>query len=373
MDLVTSLFISCLRWEMTGAPVDTRPLTADECAALLTLAERHDAAHTVYRALKGTEAFSDVREGDAVRGMERAAHRCEYRYLLMQATLARATAALSAAHIDHVPLKGAVLRPLWKNPLARLSCDVDILVKKEDIDRAADALLSVLKAERRGGSGHDVSLFTADNVHIELHFSLVEEETPLPSDALLADPFAFSSGDGYTKTMPDAYLYLYHITHMAKHVLGGGCGVRPVLDTWVLCHRTTPDTDGRVRLLREGGLDRFAACVEALCAVWIDGAPATAATDSLSDFLLRGGAYGNADGRSGVHAGREGRVRYVLSRLFLPVSVMKRYYPVLEKHPYLLPLLWVWRPLSLVFGRGGRERRRALREAEAVDTAAWGL
>ena len=255
MDFVTSLFISCLRWEMTGAPVDTRPLTADECAALLALAERHDAAHTVYRALKGTEAFSDVRESDAVRGMERAAHRCEYRYLLMQATLARATAALSTAHIDHLPLKGAVLRPLWKNPLARLSCDVDILVKKEDIDRAADALLSVLKAERRGGSGHDVSLFTADNVHIELHFSLVEEETPLPSDALLADPFAFSSGDGYTKTMPDAYLYLYHITHMAKHVLGGGCGVRPVLDTWVLCHRTTPDTDGRVRLWRDGGLD----------------------------------------------------------------------------------------------------------------------
>jgi len=370
---ISELLIACLRWEMTGTPVEASPLTADECAALCTLAETHDAAHTVWRALKDSAAFSECSACDAVRRMERAAHRCEYRFLLLQTTLARATAALSAAGIDHVPLKGAVLRPLWTHPVGRLSCDVDILVREQDLARAVDTLLSALKAEQRGQSGHDISLFTSDNVHIELHFSLLEEEIPLPSDALLADPFAFCTGDGHAKVMPDAYLYLYHVTHVAKHVLNGGCGVRPVLDTWVLCHRTAPDVEGRARLLREGGLDRFAACVQTLAAVWIDGATPTDESDSLGAFVLRGGVYGSDDGRSGVHAGREGRVRYALSRLFLPLSVMRRYYPVLQRHPYLLPVLWLWRPLTLVFGRGGKERRRALRQAQSVDTAAWGL
>ena len=258
----------------------------------------------------------------------------------------------------------------------RTSCDIDVFVHEADLDRAIEVLVSKLEYRNDGRWYHDVSLYSPSNVHLELHFSLIEDDRfPKANRVLDAVWETARAKDGcrYHMLMSEEMYYFYHILHMAKHFVDGGCGVRPVLDTWVLCHRTAPDAEGRARLLREGGLDRFAACVQTLAAVWIDGATPTDESDSLGAFVLRGGVYGSDDGRSGVHAGREGRVRYALSRLFLPLSVMRRYSPVLQRHPYLLPVLWLWRPLTLVFGRGGKERRRALRQAQSVDTAAWGL
>ena len=38
-----------------------------------------------------------------------------------------------------------------------------------------------------------------------------------------------------------------------------------------------------------------------------------------------------------------GRVKYFLGRVFAPYSLLVRYYPVLKKHPYLLPIFEVKR------------------------------
>ena len=367
------LFVACLRYDMTGAPVDCPPLDGQTLDALYRLAEAHDAAHIVYRALKPTQALSALTASPAALAMEKAAHLAQYRYLLLSSTTARITQALSEACIPHVLLKGAVLRPLWRTPSSRVSCDVDVLVAEGDISRAEEALTAALECQRHGESSHDISLYTTDNVHIELHFSLIEEEISLPSDEILARALDAAEGDGYAKTLPDPLLYTYHIAHMAKHVLNGGCGVRPVLDTWVLCHRVTPDGEGRRAMLAEGELLTFAATIERLAAVWIDGAEHTAPTESLADFLLRGGVYGDGEGRVGARAGRGGRLRYVLSRLFVPYRTLKREFPILERHPYLLPVFEVYRLLALLFGKRGKATRRALREAKRQSTRAWGL
>jgi hypothetical protein len=40
---------------------------------------------------------------------------------------------LEKAKIPHIPLKGSVLRKLYKEPWLRTSCDIDILVQEETL------------------------------------------------------------------------------------------------------------------------------------------------------------------------------------------------------------------------------------------------
>ena len=42
---------------------------------------------------------------------------------------------------------------------------------------------------------------------------------------------------------------------------------------------------------------------------------------------------------------------YLLSCLFLPLKAMQELYPVLVKMPVLLPVFWVWRPISRLLFR----------------------
>ena len=46
------------------------------------------------------------------------------------------------------------------------------------------------------------------------------------------------------------------------------------------------------------------------------------------------------------------KFRYVLKRMFLPLSSMKTIFPVLKKLPFLLPFCWIIRLVSAVFKKG---------------------
>jgi hypothetical protein len=105
----------------------------------------------------------------------------------------------------------------------------------------------------------------------------------------------------------------------------------------------------RDELLLRGGLLKFANAARRLAAVWFAGEAEDELTARMSDFLLHGGAYGSSDNRVALQQGkRGGRIGYIFSRLFIPYSKLKLYYPVLERHPYLMPLMQVRRWFMLL-------------------------
>ena len=146
--------------------------------------------------------------------------------------------------------------------------------------------------------------------------------------------------------------YTYHIAHMAKHVINGGCGIRPFLDLRVL--ETIPhDASARADLLDKSGLKAFAAAVEQLSRVWFGDADTDAASAQLERYILDGGSYGTMNNYVIVHRAQQGgRWRYVLSRVWLRYDVIKFHYPVLQKHAWLTPLYQVIRWFKIAF-RGG--------------------
>ena len=341
-------------------------LDAEGWSSLYRLAKHHDLAHLVAEA---TERFALGIPEELARKLEKQSMIALYRTEQMTHELAALTEALSDAEIPHLPLKGSVLRTYYPSPTLRLSCDIDLLVKKCDLERARAVLTDRLGYTDGGEGSHDVQMYAPSGLHVELHFDLIESGCLSEASALLENVWDHASANGetpYTYVLSDEAFYFYHVAHMAKHFSNtGGCGVRPFLDLFVL-HRAERcgDCAARAELLARGGLTAFEEAAVGLMRVWMaDGEP-TPLTEALSSFVLTGGVYGVVENRVAVERGKgKSRIRYLLSRLFPPYRFMKVRYPLLRRLPILLPFCYALRILSPLWS--GR-RRQLLREVKAT-------
>ena len=102
-------------------------------------------------------------------------------------------------------------------------------------------------------------------------------------------------------------------------------------------------------LLSQGGLLKFTNASRTLSEVWFGGKEPDELSLQMQEFLLRGGVYGSTDNRVALLQKKKGgRIGYVLSRIFIPYAKLKRYYPVLEKHRWLMPLMQIRRWFMLL-------------------------
>ena len=349
MQKMLALLTDIVKGEVTGSPFSLTPLSHDEAKELFRLAKRHELAHIVGNAVCREGILSD---NTARAAFEKEAFTALYRYEVMEKELFSLSALFEKEKLPFMPLKGAVLRAWYPSPWMRNSCDIDVLVKQSELPRAKNVLLEngYLLA---GGGTHDVAFNSPAGVHIELHYTLIEDGALQGAAAAMGDPWehAHPIRDGaYRYEMTDAAFYLYHIAHMAKHYLLGGCGIRPFLDLWVLEHLVPHDNAARIALLEGGSLATFAQAAKALSNVWFgDGAYSPLLTE-MEHFVLLGGVYGNIENRVSLQqAKRGGKLRYIISRVFIPFENLACYYPSLKKHKWLLPFCHVRRWFRLVF------------------------
>ncbi len=339
----TSLLFAFLRAAMgfTSPAKEETDALPDALSALVSLAHRHDLTHLLAEGMR--------REGiPLTETLDKSRLMAVYRYAKLEYDLRTVIAALESAGIRHIPLKGCVLRAYYPEPWMRTSCDIDILVQETDLDRA-ERVLSSIGAVKEKIASHDVSYRTAGEGHLELHFHLIEDHFRGGKTVLkqVFDHAIPKEGCRYQCVMPDAILYYYHIAHMAKHVISGGCGIRPFLDLYLLDQRG--DAAARLALLKEGGLATFARVASALARVWFEGAPGDEMTEALADYIIAGGVYGQPGTRIAIAKKRKGgRGKYLWSRLFMPSDQLRYRYPILQRHPILTPFLSVARIVSVL-------------------------
>lgn len=114
-------------------------------------------------------------------------------------------------------------------------------------------------------------------------------------------------------------------------------------------HIKDVDLSARDVLLSQGGLMKFAEASRTLSEVWFGGKKADERSLQMQEFLLHGGVYGSTDNRVALQQKKNGgRAGYILSRLFIPYEKLKRYYPVLEQHRWLMPLMQIRRWFMLL-------------------------
>ena len=309
---------------------------------LLCISSKHDLSHLLVYGLKQNNLLSE--ENTALeKFVFEAIYRCEQ----IQYELDSLCSALEEAKIPFLPLKGAVIRKYYPEEWMRTSCDIDILVHSEDLEKTVSYLTKNLKYVEKERSTHDISMFSPTGLSVELHYDLVEEQRANNAIDVLQSVWSnvsLHNDSEYWYEMSEPYFYFYHIAHMAKHFETGGCGVRTFLDLWVLDHMENSDQVTRDNLLARGGLIQFAKTCRNLSQMWFGEGESDDILHQMQDFLLHGGAYGTVENRVALQqTKRGGAFGYILSRIFVPFAKLKRYYPILEQHPWLMPVMQVRR------------------------------
>ena len=214
---------------------------------LLKISSKHDVVHLLVFGLKQNELISKENSD-----IEKCILKAVYRYERLRYEYENLCSALEKAQIPFLPLKGSVIRKYYPEAWMRTSCDIDVLVHREDLENAISYLVSNQNYVEKERATHDVSLFTQTGIHVELHFDLVEEGRAKNAIDVLQSVWenvTLHEKSEYWYEMTDAYFYFYHIAHMAKHFENGGCGIRPFIDLWILDHIQDIDLIARDGLL----------------------------------------------------------------------------------------------------------------------------
>lgn len=339
---------------------------AETLPEIVSLAQRHDVAHLLVLGLKKNgllDADSKKLEGKIVTAV--------YRYGTLNYELTTLSDALEKAKIPFLPLKGSVIRKYYPEPWMRTSCDIDVLVHAEDLQRAISYLADNLGYRSGRQNSHDVSMLAQGGGHIELHYDLLEDGNANSAAAVLKniwDTAVKQAGCNYQYEMSDEMFYFYHIAHMAKHFVStGGCGVRPFLDIWVLNHRVDFDRKKRAKLLEDGGLAVFAEQAELLSEIWFGNAKHTEVTKSMEEYVLRGGVYGTNENRITLQQQKQGgRIKYAVSKIFISYNELEFHYPILHKYRFLTPVMEVRRWGKLIFCGHLKRTAKELRYNNAI-------
>lgn len=293
--------------------------------------------------------------------------------------------------LAYLPLKGILIADYYPRPEMRSMADNDILYgfaepvpggqagfriqgateqeREKSVKRASRVMAGIMKA--RGYKVVSLGVGSHDTFHKEPLYNF-EMHRKLMSDAYsyYQNPWVRAVQDENAPMQfrfSDEDEYVYMIAHAFKHYDVSGCGIRCVVDQRVFLDRKGDGLDwGYVHgELEQLGMAQFEANLRKLGhAVFDKGASMDAQDKRLLNYLLGSGIYGNQQ----VHMqrsfskleqendGKNVKLRYVLSRMFMDEKSMRENYPFFYKHKMMRPLLFLFRA-----GRGLFTNRDKLR------------
>lgn len=326
-------------------------ITPENLPFIYRLAKKHDLAHVVSNFVRRAKIELDQKVQTLLQQEELASI---YRHEQMKYAFGEICSAFDEAKITYVPLKGSVIRPYYPYENMRTSCDIDILIHEEDLDIAIKELC---KKDYQCGKReyHDVSLYSPNKIHLELHFNVQENQDNL--DAVLKDVWQYTTQkDGYKCEFSKEFFAFHIFAHMAYHFVGGGCGIRSLLDVWIMEHKMGISYSCAKDLLTKAGIYQFAVKMSELSELCFTTNQRDDFFDCVLKYIFQGGVYGSRENHVAVSKNQAGSsAAYVLKRLFLPYKTMVLLYPVLKKAPILLPFCWVARIFNAIFA--GKSKR----------------
>lgn len=351
-DLLIALLRNAIKGEAINRDAIEKFLNDEKLATLFKVSKKHDVAHLVCFALEQNGFNFD---GETWKSFVAEKKQAKLRYEMIRADIDEIFACFEEEGIDYIPLKGAIIREHYPEPWMRTSCDIDILVREKELDRAVKALVEGHQYKTDGKKTyHDISLFSPFGMHLELHHNIKESEPKY--DALLSQVWDYSykaDGGEHKYVQSNEFLMLHLIAHMAYHFVNGGCGLRSVVDIWILEQELDFDKEAFGELLNKAGLCEFYRVIRMLGSYWMEQRETEEKIVlDVEKHVLLGGAYGTRT--QNATAGRVkkgGRFKYFWTRIFMPYKSLTILYPVIKKHKILTPFCQVARWFSVLFKR----------------------
>lgn len=367
--VVKKIFFALLRFEINGTKLSEEIknlIKLETFPMLYQLAKQHDLAHLVGDALDKNGLLPDG--SDAKKRFLQERNMAIYRYEQIQYEFDCICKTLEEAKIYFLPLKGSVLRNYYPEPWMRTSCDIDILVKEENLQQALDVLKKELSYQDGGIGPYDANLYSESGVHLELRYnpSAVSEKTKRVLSTIWDN---VRHKDAYKLTLTNEMFYFYHMEHMAGHFVIGGCGIRFFLDAYILNKSFKYNDELKQKLLQEAGLKVFSDNVEKTAEYWFGNGEKDEIVNQVEEYVLHSGTYGRMENRVAIEQNDKGGIKFILSRIFLPYKDLKFKYPRLQKYPILFPFYQVKRWFNLLNKDRRKKALQELKETTSGDKA----
>ena len=335
----TQDLIYLLSCAVNGEAPDEARVAGMDLDAVYRLASRHTLAATVAPVLKAAgvtdQRFSKALEHSALKNAQ------------MDMEMDAVFAALDAAGIWHMPLKGIVLQHLYPVYGMRQMSDHDILI---DAGRAGDIRVIMenlgFHTEHFGTSKHDV-YYKPPVSNFQMHRTLFDVARDKKYEYFLDVPKRLL-GEGYEKRLSPEDFYLYIIAHEYKHYSSAGTGLRSLLDTYVYLQKEKLDMAYVTAEAEKLDMAAFEAANRSLARHLFSGGELTADDKALLEDILAAGTFGSQARRAERGIARNGgsKLRYALKRFLAPFDKNSNSYPrFVQKYPFFyrhklfLPLL----------------------------------
>lgn len=347
MDKITKILMNLIKCSIHKENIDVQQycaLSQEEKEQLFQLCSKHSISVIVGDVLGKSKMIEKTPD---VKKLINESFMSVYRYEQSQTEIKKITHVLTELKIPYILLKGSRVRKYYPEPWLRTSCDIDILIHEEDLDLAINGLVEKCSYTKQERNYHDVPLVSPNNILLELHFNIKENMDNL--DKVLIKVWDYSSPVGKDNCLEyeqsNEFFFFHLLAHTAYHFQHGGCGIRSILDLYLI-HHQMPYNDEKLKILcREAKIETFYEYVIQLSEVWFGESSHTPVTSAMEEYILHGGTYGTKDNSIAMDQTRQngGHARYIRGRIFMPYKALKMKYPILKKHKYLTPVYQVVR------------------------------
>ena len=352
--------ISCA---LRGAEVEESRLDGIDLDRLFVLARKHSVAAMVCMVLEKTDAFAKANPIEKKRWQE-AKYKAIRKNMMLDADFEILMNNMENAGIWYMPLKGCVLKDWYPQYGMREMADYDILFDETKREQVKALFLEQgYTAEYFKVSSHDI-YHKPPIYNFEMHVSLFNESHDpklLKKYASVKDSLLPDENRNHRLHFTNEDFYVYVIAHAYKHYSRSGIGIRTLADIYVMYHRIgkSMDWDYVNRELEALGIRAYEERSRLLSEkIFGCGKPLSEITLTEDEwemllYYLGSSTYGTIENyvHNRLHSMQADsepirastKLRYFLSRLFPGRNYCINAYPLIYKHPFLLPFFWIWR------------------------------
>lgn len=324
---------------------------------IYALAAFHNVANTAFYGIQKLPTTGTI-PGDILEAFSNAAFKSSAIESLQHFEMRQIFQRFEQNQIFCIPLDGYIIKKYYPRPDMRYISTLILFINKNDKNKIHTILNSLGFSLVRTGDSKSTYL-NDSNVALELRTSLIPEK-PEYNDFFEEKKknIVFKKNLKFVGQLKAEDFYIYTMVQLAHLYSSGGAGIRAVLDVWVLLRRVLPMLDKEYinSELSKLDLSLFTFYMEEFSRVWFGGQTKESDNGVYEEMVNH--IFENyqtnvldkvlTDEDSGKKAKSEKQKKEII---FLPLNEMKRAYPILEKMPFMLPIFWVVRLVTVMVKR----------------------
>lgn len=264
---------------------------------------------------------------------------------------------ISKFEFPYFIVKGLEVAKFYPNPILRTMGDIDFVVHEDDMEKAHEIFINQGYENITKSDKHEWR-YCKDNLEFELHNRLVYSESVnnLKQDSFFMNVWPFVKEN----KLDWNYHFLYLISHLRRHFMNSGVGLRQFMDIAIVAKYVDLDWKWIENKAKNIEMLSFTKNVLAFCKRWFEISIPIDIPELEDEFyeystqkILKDGlfGFGNEENKfsPGVNAyrvsGTKGMIRLLFNHIFPSYKILCEVpcYSFVRGKKFLVPFAWIYR------------------------------